>query len=341
VISPTFLFTNSAVLISILCAPFASGEDRGQAAGVYACVINNSAYVVGSENPRTGLFQLRWDKKEWYHLGWQNGRPFGIAIERGTNPQVVYLASGNGVQKSTDGGRTWAIKTGWEITEVQKIVIHPTDPRILYIATPYGVWKSTDAGESWKNKNRGLKEVDQTFVTSLVIDRVNPSRIIIGTEDGVLESRNAGDSWRRLGLEGKAVRALIASPHDASVLAAGTEDHGIYLSHDGGKTWRESNHGLDHKTVYALTIHPSDPNTFYAGGFHSGIYKSTDEGKTWKNYSNGLANPDIHAIAVSPTDSKLVFVGTLGGGVFRSDDGGETWEFAGLPSCFVWDLKIQ
>ena len=307
---------------------------------LYACVINNKSFVVGADNPRTGLFYTTDNGKAWHHMGWTNGRPFGIAVDTTTHPTTIYLAEGNGVHKSMDGGKTWAIKTGWEITEVQKITIDSRSPNILYIATPYGVWKSTDGGERWVKKNKGLREVQDTFITSVVVDRLRPSRVLISTENGIFESTDGGDSWRSLALQGKAIRRLVESPMSSSVLLAGTEEDGVFLSVDGGKTWLERNNGLKNKTIYALAVAPNNPQTFYVGGFKSGVYKSTDEGKTWKNFSQGLTNLDVHAIAVSPSDSRVVYVGTIGGGVFRSDDGGGTWKHIGLESCLVWDLKL-
>ena len=329
------------VLFALLIIPIALQMAQAQPSGqtLYGCVINNKTFVVGADNPRTGLFYTSNDGKDWHHVGWTNGRPFGMTIDTSTHPSTIYLAEGNGVHKSFDGGKTWAIKTGWEITEVQKITIDPKNHDILYIATPYGVWRSTDAGGTWARKTKGLKEVRDTFVTSIIIDQSNSSRVLISTENGVFESTDAGESWRAYGLQGKAVRRLIDG-QTSSTLLAGTEENGVFVSEDWGRTWQERNGGLNHKTVYALAIDPNDPSTFYAGSFKSGVYRSSDGGRTWKNSTKGLTNLDIHSITISPKDSKTLYVGTVGGGVFKSIDAGESWTYIGLESCLVWDLRI-
>ncbi len=200
------------------------------ASTLYACVISNTSYTVGRQNPMTGLFCTTDGGKEWHHLGWENGRPFSMALDPSSKPPTIYLAAGNGVLKSADGGATWAIKTGWEITEVQKVTIDPKDPKILYIATPYGIWKSSDAGESWIRKTRGLKEVRDTFITSVIVDRTKTSRVLISTENGVFESRKGGDFWRPIGLQNKRVRRMIDNPRNPRELIAGTEDNGVFRS---------------------------------------------------------------------------------------------------------------
>ena len=338
------LKTSLVVSIIIAClavlAALQAAAAQPSVQTLYACVINNKTFVVGADNPKTGLFYTTDDGKDWNHMGWTNGRPFGIGLDTSAHPPTIYLAEGNGVHKSIDGGKTWAIKTGWEITEVQKITIDPKDHSILYIATPYGVWKSTDGGGTWARKTKGLKEVRDTFITSIVIDRSNTNRLLLSSENGVFESIDAGESWHASGLQGKAVRRLVDGPESSAHLLVGTEDDGVFVSDNGGRTWQERNNGLIHKTVYAIAIDPNNPDVFYAGGFKSGVFRSSDGGKTWKNSKTGLTNLDIHSIAVSPSDSKTVYAGTIGGGVFKSTDAGETWTYIGLESCLVWDLKV-
>jgi photosystem II stability/assembly factor-like uncharacterized protein len=342
--NPKLLRTSfiASMLIALLSVPTALQIAAAQPGGqtLYACVINNKTFIVGANNPETGLFYTSDDGKDWNHMGWTNGRPFGIALDTSTHPLTIYLAEGNGVHKSIDGGMTWAIKTGWEITEVQKITIDPKDHRILYISTPYGVWKSTDGGGTWVRKTKGLKEVRDTFITSIVIDRSNTNRLLLSSENGVFESMDAGESWHASGLQGKAVRRLVDDPKSSSHLLVGTEEDGVFVSDDGGRTWQERNNGLTDKTIYAVEIDPNNSDVFYAGGFKSGILKSSDRGTTWRNSTTGLTNLDIHSIAISPIDSKAVYVGTIGGGVFKSTDAGETWTHIGLESCLVWDMEL-
>lgn len=117
----------------------------------------------------------------------------------------------------------------------------------------------------------------------------------------------------------------VAQKEPALVLAA-TDDAGLVLSRDAGKTWRE----LDTpKKASSVAVAPSDPNIIYATFFKDGVWKSTDKGQTWKTLSQALPK-DLSAVevAVSPANAQDVYlIATAGwnGRFFHSHDGGETW----------------
>ncbi len=314
---------------------------------IYAVVLISGRMIVGAKNPPSGLFISSDGGKSWIHKGWKNIKANSIAIEPGSNGRVIYLAAGNGVLKTTNGGESWRIMTDWRITEVLKVVIHPKDKNIIFIATPYGVFKSNDAGWNWKEKNNGIKPeqtgtTSSTFVSSIIIDSRNTKRILIGTEDGIYESLDEGESWKHLALKGIGVRTLVQSPHDPKVLFVGTENDGIFKSTDGGKNWEKVNKGLSSLTIYAIEFDPKDSNIIYAGGFQTGVCRSNDGGNSWICFSEGLGKfNSIHSIAVHPDISNFVVAGTIDGGVYISEDGGKTWRYAGLEGAEVWTVHIE
>ena len=81
--------------------------------------------------------------------------------------KILYLSCGNGIQKSSDFGKSWKITTGWEITECLKVAIDPDNPQNVYTATAYGIFKSENGGESWQEKNNGF---ESTFTSSVIVD---------------------------------------------------------------------------------------------------------------------------------------------------------------------------
>jgi photosystem II stability/assembly factor-like uncharacterized protein len=258
----------------------------------------------------------------------------------------MYLAAGNGVLKTTDGGKTWRIMTDWRITEVMNIAIHPEDKNIIYIATPYGVFKSRDAGWTWSEKNVGIRPEEtgttsSTFVSSIIIDRKDPNRILIGTENGIYESVDGGQRWNPLALSGIGIRTLVQSPHNPEVLFAGTEDDGVFKSTDGGRSWRKVNRGLKSLTIYTIAFDPMDDKIIYCGGYNSGVCRSVDGGETWGCSNSGLNFTTVHSIAVHPDDPKLIFAGTFDGGIYVSRDGGATWKHSGLMGALVWTVRIK
>lgn len=310
-----------------------------QQSTVYASVLSTKLFVVGAANPETGLYiQQPIEDTVWHHLGPRTIRDFGVAVHAPSRGQVICLASGNGVHRSTDGGKTWKITTGWQITEVLCVIIDRHDPNIIFCGTPYGVFRTLDGGLNWTECNNGIGE---KFTQSIIIDNTNPTILYCGTEDGLYCSTNRGDSWQRSGLNVGGVRVVVQSPKDANMLVAGTDDYGIYITHNGGRYWEKSEAGLDHQTFYEIAFDPSNPQVLYAGGYVTGVYKSTDGGISWARKNNGLPVLNIHSIAVDPTNGSRVFAGSMWGGIYRSDDGGETWRNVGLKGSQVWQILVE
>jgi photosystem II stability/assembly factor-like uncharacterized protein len=312
---------------------------HAQQSTVYASVLSTKLFVVGAANPETGLYiQQPSEDTVWHHLGAKNIREFGVAVHAPSNGQIICLASGNGVHRSTDGGKTWKITTGWQITEVLCVVMDRRDPNIMFCGTPYGVFRTLDEGATWTECNNGIGE---KFTSSVIIDYANPTVIYCGTEDGVYRSESRGDTWNRSSLSVGGVRVVVQNPKDTNVLVAGTDDYGIYITRNGGRYWEKSEAGLDHQTFYTVVFDPSNPQVLYAGGYVTGVYKSTDGGTSWTRKNNGLTVLNIHSIAVDPTNSNRVFAGSMWGGVYRSDDSGDTWRNTGLNGSQVWQLLVE
>ncbi|HAL56311.1 MAG TPA: hypothetical protein DCP63_07520 [Bacteroidetes bacterium] len=306
---------------------------------VYASVLSTRLFVVGAPNPSTGLFfQNPPDDTLWRHSGRNNIRAFGLAVHAPSRGQLIYIASGNGAHRTTDGGASWKISTGWNITEVLGVAIDPKNPNNVYLCTAYGMFKTTDGGEHWREMNGGLSA---RFVSSIVIDHSNSDIVFCSTEDGVYRSDAGGRDWKRTGLNVGGVRILTQHPQLSEILFAGTENHGIFITRNGGTSWEKIEAGLDHQTFYTIAFDPGKPDTMYAGGFATGVYKSVDGGKNWKRTSNGLTNLNVHSIAVNPTNGNQVYAATMWSGIFRSDNAGDTWRNAGLDGSQVWTITIQ
>jgi photosystem II stability/assembly factor-like uncharacterized protein len=328
--------TCSILIISLVLMPVALFSQKST---VYVSILSTKLFVVGAANPETGLyFQSTTGDTVWHHLGAKNIRAFGLAVHTPLHGQLICIASGNGVHKTTDGGKSWKITTGWEITEVLCVAIDAVNPDIMYCATPYGVFRTLDGGTTWLGRNNGIK---QLFTSSILIDRSNSMALYCSTEDGIYRSEDRGDSWIRTGLNVGGVRVIAQSPKDSQVLIAGTDDHGIYLTRNGGRYWEKSEAGLDHSTFFAIVFDPTNPQVVYAGGYTTGVYKSTDGGQSWTRRNDGLTNLNVHSIAVDPTNGDRVYAGTQWGGVFRSEDGGSKWHNIGLSGSQAWTLSVQ
>ena len=289
-----------------------------------------------SDNPTIGFFLSRDAGATWEHKGWRD--QIKVFYTEAGIDGTLWSACGNGVLRSTDGGATWKITTGWEVTEVLKVKVDPRDPDIVYAATAYGIFKTSDKGKSWQAKNKGL---DNTFVSDLVIDRTNSARVLAATEGGIYISTHKGESWAPAALRGKGVRTIAQDPLRAKRFWAGTEDDGVFLSNKKGERWQPANNGASLTTVYAIAIDPKNSNLIYLGTHEGGVYRSTDGGRSWTQRSDGMKNSVVHALAILPSNPQIIFAGTINGGLYRSANSGDSWEFNSQLDGQVWGLSIK
>lgn len=245
-----------------------------------------------------------------------------------------------------DGGRTWKpSNAGMPETAPTHILLDPSSPagkRTLWVAAMgRGVYKSTDDGATWTLKNRGIVQSEPLAwrlarsgdgTLYVVIARRSEDGSIGTHGDGaVYKSTDGAETWSPVKLpEGvNGPNGLTIDPHDPNriYLAAWTRaigmhgvDGGIFLSADGGKSWKNVLDRNQH--VYDVTIDPRDSATLYASGFESSAWRSTDRGEHWAriagfNFKWGQrVMPDLE-------DPGMVYVSTFGGGVWHGASSGD------------------
>ena len=326
------------LLTLILLVSALSHIAQAQQSTVYLSVLTNKQFISGAANPHTGLFiQHPADDTNWTHVGPINTRNFQAAVGPGSKGKTLYMATGPGVLKSVDSGKSWLYTTDWKITEVLWVTPDPENDSIVYCATAYGIFKSVDGCSTWKEMNHGL---GSTFVQCVIADQHQRNRLYCAADDGAYVTDDGAANWRKLGLNVGGVHFIVQHPADPKKLAVATEDHGLYFTDNGGATWDKSESGIEHSTFFTIAYDPVNPDNIYAGGYMTGVYKSSDGGKSWKWMCNGLQFPKVHAIAVDPTNNNRVYAGTLWGGVYRSDDGGASWRNVGHMGSQVYYLTI-
>jgi len=275
---------------------------------------------------------------------------------------------GNGVYKSTDGGRTWS-HMGLENTgRISRIVIHPRDPNIVFVGAvghcygpqkERGVFRTRDGGQTWEHV---LFVDENTGCSDISMDPSNPQilfagmwQIVIhtwgkfsgGPGSGVFVSRDGGNSWQRLrghGLPafdvGKVAVAVAPSNSDRVYALMETGDQGsLWRSDDGGYNWRVVSYErrLVERACYytRLCIAPDDHNTVYIPC--NSMYVSYDGGESIENFSGGGDNHDMWA---DPKNPQRMMIGN-DGGVSITTTRGRQWRFVKLPIGQMYHVAVD
>jgi photosystem II stability/assembly factor-like uncharacterized protein len=335
--SPAFIL--SALLLGTSAcatppAPTAHPTEPGPT--LFAAAAFTKAQRNSSIPTDAGVF-LRGADGEW--------TPFGPKIQQvnsatvaPADPRLIFVAAGNGVIRSRDGGITWRQVTGWEVNDVLVIASDPTDADRVYAATAWGLWRSADGGETWDRPRTGFHR-DHAFMRTLVLDPHQPGRLLAGTAGGIYETRNHGDTWQRhADLPEVNVLRLRRGEAQPAVWLAGTEGRGVWLSSDDGASWQATAPALATANVYGVAVDPTDARRLAAGGWQTGVHLSTDGGVTWQARTEGLPSLNFLTLAYDPNVPGRLWASAFEEGTVYSDDDGLTWQDGGLYGALVNDF---
>jgi photosystem II stability/assembly factor-like uncharacterized protein len=250
-----------------------------------------------------------------------------------SNPNVVYVGSGEGLQRPD-------------------------------LSTGDGMYKSTDAGKTWTHL--GLREGQQ--IASIAVDPKDENRLFVAVlghpygpneERGIYRSNNGGKTFERVLYKDENTGAMQVefSPSDSNTLYADLwagrqgpwengawqgKESGLFKSTDGGNTWTKLTKGLP--TIeqglgrIGFAISRSNPNRLYAtvdaSPNFAGIYVSNDAGNNWEKMNGDSRlwgrGSDFAEIKVHPNNADIVFVANVAS--YKSTDGGKTFTgFKGAP----------
>lgn len=243
------------------------------------------------------------------------------------NSSILYAGTPRGIYKSIDAGQTWFDSSAGmkQYFDIQTIVFDRKNPNMLYAGVKHnGVYKSFDNGKTWQRLRIAASELS---VYSLDIHPVDNTILLIGTNDGIYRSEDQGSTWAKSSwpLDFLHVTCVLFHPHNLQKVFAGTDGDGLFISLDGGFTWKEfADYSMDR--VRSIVLDPSNPFAVYYLSEYT-LHKSFDYGETWSQ-SHGLSTSNT--MFLDPNDSKIIYVGTYRG-VFRSTDGGYLFEFYSAP----------
>ena len=283
------------------------------------------------------------------------------------------VSVGNGIYKSTDGGRTWQ-HLGLDKTErIHRIVLHPRDPNIAWVAAmgqawgqnaDRGIFKTVDGGKTW---SKVLFVNDRTGAADLIIDPSNPNKLFAamweyrrwpwffnsgGPGSGLYVSHDGGTNWKRYAEEdgmpkgnlGRIGLAISRSNPGIVYALVEADKSALLRSDDGGRKWTAVNteYNIASRPFYYadIRVDPADPNRVY--NVHSLISLSTDGGKSFRTLVPfAKVHPDYHAMWINPNDPSQIYVGN-DGGIAESEDRGNSWRFvATLPLGQYYHIAVD
>ncbi len=293
-----------------------------------------------------------------------------VWVGTGENNTQRNLAYGDGVYKTTDGGKSFTnmgLKTS---SQIGKIMIDPRNSNVVYVASQgqawgpggeRGLYKTTDGGKSW---NRILEIGEYTGVSDMEMDPRNPdilyaashqrerrvySKIDGGPESAIYKSVDAGATWNKLkrGLpKGDVGRiGLALSPANPDILYAVIElpgnKGGFYRSADMGESWEKRSDKVSSSPQYYNEVYadPLNQDLVILMDTRNGL--SADGGKTWENIEGRNKHVDNHVIWINPKDTDHYLVGS-DGGLYETYDRAKTWQFKNnLPITQYYHVRVD
>ena len=286
-----------------------------------------------------------------------------------SDPNIIYvgcgeglqrpdLSVGDGVYKSTDGGKTWKHCGLTDGQQIGSVIVDPRNPDRVFVAVlghPYGanaergIFRSIDGGRSWQ---KVLYKDENTGAIALEFDPTNPDIIYgvlwssrlgpwengewQGKGSGLYKSNDGGTTWRqlvkglptfeqRLGRIG--ITIARSNPRRMYALAdAAVPAAGLYRSDDAGESWRRINgderiwgRGSDFAEV---KVDPKNPDVIYSANIVT--WHSTDAGQTFTGIKGAPGGDDYHSIWINPIHPNIILLASDQGATI-SVNSGETW----------------
>lgn len=254
-----------------------------------------------------------------------------LAIDPRTT-DTIYAGTFYLPYKSSDGGQTWrSIRNGMiDDSDIFAIDIDPRDPNHIIASACSGIYESKNAGESWR-KVQGIPS--QSRRTRAILQHPSvPGIVYAGTTEGFWRSEHGGDadSWMVTTSRQLEINSIAVHPSRPDMVYIGTNNYGVMVSNDGGKTFTPTNGGFSGRFANAILadrempdrIYASTINTATGGGF---LFVSNDNGESWRPSMRSMPSRLItYAILQDVHEANVIYLGT-NLGVYRSVDRGTSW----------------
>ena len=302
-----------------------------------------------------------------------------IAVHQ-KNPNIIWVGTGeangrnsvswgDGVYRSTDGGRTFSHVGLKNSQQIARVILHPENPDVAYVAAmghlwgyndDRGLYKTIDGGKTWNKLSNGIPANDKEGCIDIVMHPQNPDMLYAAfyhrlrkpyhfesgsSNGGIFKSNDGGKSWTKLtnglptGATGRIGLAISASNPNIvmAIVEAKRSDNlqtpgsGIYRSENNGESWQYVNTYNNRPFYYSqIRIHPKNPNNVYV--LTTPFMVSSDAGKTFTNGSDDEEiHGDFHAMWLDPSMPDRYYIGADKGISITHDGGKKFILFDNLP----------
>jgi photosystem II stability/assembly factor-like uncharacterized protein len=320
-----------------LVGPFRGGRTRA----ITGVPGQPHTFLAGAVNG--GVWKTDDDGRTWIPIfDSQPTQSIGAIAVAPSDPKIIYVASGeglhrpdlsvgNGVYRSSDGGKSWVHLSLEDSQQIPSIAVDPHDANRVYAAVlghPYGpsaqrgVYRSLDGGATWSNV---LDQGENTGSSFIRIDPYDTNILYSGfwnARSGPWEDKN-----------------MYNGPHG-----------GLFKSTDGGDHWRALKDGLPQGLsqldvaiapsargrLYATVATSSNPAAQGGAAPSVGIYRSDDGGEHWRVATSDprpalrIGGGDLPILAVDPKNADVLYSASIV--TMKSTDGGAHWiSFKGAP----------
>jgi photosystem II stability/assembly factor-like uncharacterized protein len=259
----------------------------------HAEIKNIESLAIDPQNPDiiyAGTWHLPWKTEDggatWHSISKgiaYDSDMFSIIIDPKT-PTVVYASACSGMYKSLNKAEYFHRISTSLPEPAHRTRILKQDPQrasIVYAGTAAGLWKTTNGGDSWTEVTG-----NDVVVNDVYIDPRNPDHVLAATDrSGVLASSDGFAHYQasNRGFSHRVLGGVVLDKKDPSRIYVGVVNDkdlgGMFISDNGGASWRQSNRGLDDRDI--LSLQQADNGTIYAGTNH-GVFSLASLNGEWQ-----------------------------------------------------------
>jgi photosystem II stability/assembly factor-like uncharacterized protein len=296
----------------------------------------------------SGVFRSMDSGETWERINREGENPYtveSLAIDP-RNPNVIIAGTWYRPYKTTDGGKSWRlIKEGMiDDSDVFALDIDEKNPDHIFASACSGIYESWNGGEKW-SKIQGIPSQARR-TRAILLHPTSPGTVLAGTTEGFWRTGDGGKSWMVTTSRQLEINAIAVHPTRPDFVYIATNNYGVMVSGDTGKTFVPANEGYSGRFANAILVDRENPNRVYSttintttgGGF---FFVSNDGGINWQASMRNLPNRIVmYSIFQDEQNADTIYLAT-DSGVYRSLDRGTSWSLVGPPKTTKGKTKTK